>query len=80
MKPQVSPLTGGFLRFRGVPEKFPDLGSPPTLPWMPPQHRRLPALLGGLVLMAAALVATVLQSPQHLQARPAFASGCVGYC
>jgi hypothetical protein len=30
--------------------------------------------------MAAALVATVLQSPQHPQTRPAFANGCVGYC
>ena len=47
---------------------------------MPPKHRRLPALLGGLVLMAAALVATVLQSPQQLQTSPAFARGCVGYC
>jgi hypothetical protein len=47
---------------------------------MPPQHRRIPALLGGLVLVAAALVATVLQSPQQLHARPSFVRGCIGYC
>ena len=38
-----------------------------------------PALLGGLVLMAAALVATVLSSPpQQLQTRPVFVRSCIG--
>ncbi len=48
---------------------------------MPPTHRRLPGLLGGLVLLASALVATVISAPQGaLQARPAFVSTCLGYC
>jgi hypothetical protein len=48
---------------------------------VPPTHHRLPGLLGGLVLLASALVATVISAPQGaLQARPAFVSTCLGYC
>ena len=52
-----------------------------TLPWVPPTHRKLPGLLGGLVLIAAALVSTVVSAPRgELHARPAFVRSCIGYC
>lgn len=47
---------------------------------MPPKHRTFPALIGGLVLMAAALVATLAPAPAPLNARPVFVRSCVGYC
>lgn len=47
---------------------------------MPPQHRKLPALLGGLILMSAALVASLLTGPAQLHARPSFVRSCIGYC
>lgn len=47
---------------------------------MPPQHRKIPALVGGLILMAAALVATLVPAPAQLHARPAFVRTCIGYC
>ncbi len=51
---------------------------------MPPQHRKLPALVGGLILtvaaLVAALVATLVPAPAQLHARPVFVRSCVGYC
>ena len=48
---------------------------------MPPTHRKVPALLGGLVLITAVLVATAISAPRTApQTRPVFVRSCLGYC
>ncbi len=48
---------------------------------MPPTHRKVPALLGGLLLVTAVLVATAVSTPRSAPAtRPVAARGCLGYC
>ena len=48
---------------------------------MPPTQRKLPGLLGGLVLITAVLVATAFSVPHRApQTRPVFVKSCLGYC
>jgi hypothetical protein len=48
---------------------------------VPPTRRKVPALLGGLVLITAVLVATAVSAPRSApQTRAVAARGCLGYC
>jgi len=48
---------------------------------VPPTQRKLPGLLGGLVLITAVLVATAFSVPHRApQTRPVFVKSCLGYC